>query len=79
MGEVISYSRPRTIPDRQAKREALAAFRKRLVERIEFMIELVDEIDGDPDFEPSLGWSKTMATGDTNDLEEDRLPTERTP
>jgi hypothetical protein len=31
-------------------------FRHRLEKTIEEMIALLDQIDGDPDFEPALGW-----------------------
>lgn len=45
---------------------------------IDRLIEILDELDGDCDREeddppePSLGWSNTMALGNTEDLEEER-------
>jgi hypothetical protein len=70
----VAINAPRLLTREQRKRiEALAAY----------LIELLDEEDGDPDLEPSLGWSRTYATTTfdaspaTVDLEEDE--TEREP
>lgn len=50
--------------------------REQLEALIERAIEMLDSLDGDTDREddgtnePSLGWTKTMALGSSNDLEE---------
>ena len=51
------------------------SMRLRLSTTIEYLIALLDEIDGDEnteeqgDLEPSLGWTGTYASGNTIDLE----------
>ena len=46
------------------------AERRRIEAIVESLIDLLDEADGDPDLEPSLGWSRTCAQGalDTDEL-----------
>ncbi|KAB0680180.1 hypothetical protein [Aureimonas leprariae] len=44
--------------------------RKRIAAEIQRLVDILDELDGDADFEPSLGWTKTMAWGATDDREE---------
>lgn len=39
-------------------------------DEIERLIGLLDRLDGDPDCEPSLGWTRTMAIGGTADVED---------
>lgn len=39
-----------------------AAQRSAIEDEIERLIGLLDTADGDADLEPSLGWSRTMAT-----------------
>lgn len=51
--------------------------RRRIEDLVEHFLAMLDEADGDPDLEPSLGWSRTYATTTfdisslTADLEED--------
>ncbi len=58
-------------------RRLTPAERRRIEELVAHLIDVLDQDDGDPDLEPSLGWSRTMAQGalDTHellhDLEED--------
>ena len=65
-----------------APRLITPAQRRRIQELVERLIGILDEADGDPDAEPSLGWSKTFAQGalDTDallhDLEEDEAERE---
>ena len=53
--------------------------RSRIEALVESLIDMLDLIDGDPDCEPSLGWSRTGATSPFDgyprlvDLEEGRL------
>ncbi|WP_185982670.1 hypothetical protein [Aureimonas mangrovi] len=54
----------------------LGPFTRREIElQIETLISALDAFDGDPDLEPdpdgepSLGWTRTMAWGGANDLE----------
>lgn len=66
--------------DRRGKpnvpRPLTPAERRRVEELVTDLIELLDQADGDPEAEPSLGWSATSATtvldrhGTTVDLEE---------
>lgn len=52
-----------------------AALRDRLATAAEVLIAILDVLDGDPDaedggnFEPSFGWTRTMACGATHDRE----------
>ncbi len=52
------------------------ALRARLTQEIEERIAILDALDGDPDLEPgadaepTLGWTRTWAVGNTHDLEE---------
>lgn len=36
--------------------------RRRIADAIEALLAILDADDGDPDLEPSLGWSRTHAT-----------------
>ena len=49
----------------------LAAARHVIEAETERLIHLLDALDGDPDREPSLGWTRTMAWGGTAAREED--------
>lgn len=54
---------------------ALPLDRRRIERAIEALIELLDAADPDPDFEPSLGWTRTWdgapgAYGSTDEREE---------
>jgi len=44
--------------------------RRAIEDAIEALIVALDAMDPDPDLEPSLGWTKTLATGGTDDLED---------
>ena len=67
--------------DRRGKSNAPRALspaeRRRIERLVGHLLELLDEADGDPDLEPSLGWSSTHATtrfdqtGHLIDLEEE--------
>ena len=52
-------------------RPQLAAARRVIEAEIERLIHLLDALGGDPDREPSLGWTRTMAWGGADDREED--------
>lgn len=51
--------------------------RREIEREVEVLISMLDEMDGDADFEPggddepSLGWTTTIAHGDRTDLEAD--------
>ena len=47
-----------------------ATTRQAIAGAIEALIVVLDAMEPDPDLEPSLGWTKTLATGGTDDLED---------
>jgi len=48
-----------------------AHMRQRLEAAVERLLAILDALDGDPDLEPSLGWTKTHAYGSDLDLEDE--------
>lgn len=70
----ISASRDRRRPRRQAcafDHEGLHAVKLLISDHIDRLIAVLDRLDPDPDEEPSLGWTRTFATGTTDDREQE--------
>lgn len=44
--------------------------RDEIADEIQRLVDILDRLDGDADCEPSLGWTHTMATGSTADVED---------
>ncbi len=61
---------PATIVEPEAL-QALRRLRQEAQAEIDRLITFLDATDIDPDLEPSLGWTSTMAFGDGTDLEDE--------